>query len=102
MRKTFFLLAMVGAGWLGAACAARTAVAPPTGANGRLLADVPFFSDTTDQCGPSVLASVFQFWGKGVSPAEVRAGVYLPQLGGTLPMDMAPALRRGGLKGEML
>ena len=54
--------------------------------------DVPFFPDTTDQCGPASLASVLNYWGKTVSPAELKSDVYLSSLKGTLPMDLPPAV----------
>jgi tetratricopeptide (TPR) repeat protein len=64
--------------------------------------NVPFFPDNTDQCGPSSLASVLNFWGKTVTPDELRAEVYAPSLNGTLPMDLLPAVRNRGLVGQVV
>lgn len=65
------------------------------------LLNVPFFPNTTDQCGPAALASVLNFWGKPLSPEEAKTAVYLPSLHGTLPMDLLPALKKQGLSGEV-
>ncbi len=63
---------------------------------------VPFFSNTSDQCGPSSLASVLNYWGEKTTPEELKAEVYLPRLRGTLPMDLLPALEKRGIKGEVI
>jgi ABC-type bacteriocin/lantibiotic exporter with double-glycine peptidase domain len=66
------------------------------------LAHVPFFPDTTDQCGPSTLASVLTFWGHPTTPATLKSEIYLPKLKGTLPMDMVSAAESHGLKADGL
>jgi hypothetical protein len=85
------------------ACAPRI-VSPVSDAQPRVvhIFNVPFFPDNTDQCGPSSLASVLNFWGKTVTPDELRAEVYAPSLNGTLPMDLLPAVRNRGLVGQVV
>ncbi len=65
------------------------------------LIGVPFFSDNADQCGPSSLASILNFWGKKVSPADIKSDVYLRSLKGTLPLDLLPEIRAHGLTGHV-
>ena len=64
------------------------------------IPDVAFFPDTTDQCGPSTLAAILQFWDQDVTPAEIRSEIYLPKLKGTLPMDMVTAAESRGLRAD--
>lgn len=66
------------------------------------LDHVPFFPDTTDQCGPSTLASILTFWGRPVAPNQLKKEIYLPRLKGTLPMDMVAAAEGHGLKADGL
>ena len=61
---------------------------------------VPFFPDGTDQCGPATLASVFTYWGIPSEPAVLKAEMYRPQLGGTLPIDLLLAAQARGLQTE--
>ena len=89
------------------ACAPRATVSRSTGhaAAAELtvhLMTVPFYPDDTDQCGPSSLASILNFWGKNVTPAELKAEVYIKRLKGSLPMDMLPALEAHGLSGQII
>jgi peptidase C39-like protein len=60
--------------------------------------EVPFFSDGTDQCGPATLASVLRYWGIPSEPAVLKAKLYRPQLGGTLPIDLLLAAEARGLQ----
>lgn len=62
---------------------------------------VPFFPDGTDQCGPSTLASVLTYWGIPSEPAVLKAEMYRPQLGGTLPIDLLLAAQVRGLQTEV-
>ncbi|TKS63115.1 MAG: peptidase C39 [Nitrospira sp.] len=61
---------------------------------------VPFFPDGTDQCGPAALASVLTYWGIPSEPAVLKAEMYRPQLGGTLPIDLLLAAQARGLQSE--
>jgi hypothetical protein len=69
---------------------------------GHFIYGVPFFKQRDSSCGPAALASVTSYWGKKVSMDQVIAKVYLPQLQGTLPMDMESFLREHGFKTESL
>ncbi|HEV8328657.1 MAG TPA: C39 family peptidase [Nitrospiraceae bacterium] len=62
---------------------------------------VPFFPDGTDQCGPATLASVLMYWGIPSEPAVIKAEIYRPQLGGTLPIDFLMAAEARGLQAEV-
>jgi ABC-type bacteriocin/lantibiotic exporter with double-glycine peptidase domain len=63
--------------------------------------EVPFFPDDTDQCGPSSLASVLQFWGKASTPSELKNEIYREKLRGALTVDMLLAAQSRGLSAEM-
>ncbi|MBI5038375.1 MAG: C39 family peptidase [Nitrospirae bacterium] len=62
---------------------------------------VPFFPQEEFQCGPSVLASVLNFWGNRIVPEEISRAIYLTDIQGTLKMDMVSYARRYGEKGGM-
>jgi hypothetical protein len=62
---------------------------------------VPFSPDGTDQCGPATLASVLMYWGIPSEPAVLKAEIYRPQLGGTLPIDFLMAAEARGLQAEV-
>ena len=83
------------------ACAPARSVRMSSAPSAIRLSNVPFFPDGTDQCGPSTLASVLSFWGKKVTPADLRREIYLPKLKGTLPMDMEPAVQAHGLSADV-
>ncbi len=55
---------------------------------GAYIEGVPFYEQKEFDCGPSALAGVFAFWGKTVDLDRITASIYLPQLKGTLPVDM--------------
>jgi len=61
---------------------------------------VPFFPDDTDQCGPATLASVLTYWGIPSNPEALRDEIYLPRLGGTLPIDLLLTAQAHGLRAE--
>lgn len=71
---------------------------PGLAKEGHSIYGVPFFKQEDSSCGPAALASVASYWGKKVSMDQVIAKVYLPQLHGTLPMDMESFLREQGFK----
>jgi ABC-type bacteriocin/lantibiotic exporter with double-glycine peptidase domain len=63
-----------------------------------LTLQVPFFPDHTDQCGPSVVASVLAFWGTPVTPSELKQEVYTDHLKGSLSIDLMLAAQKHGFK----
>lgn len=81
------------------ACAPTGFVAPPH--EGGLLLKVPFFPQPEGLCGPASLASVLNYWQeKGsqekTSLDEIRRAVFLPQLNGTLGLDLTRFARNKG------
>jgi len=59
------------------------------GAAGTVLIEgVPFFPQEKHYCGPASLAAVMSYYGLTVSQEEVAEETYLPNLLGTLPLDM--------------
>lgn len=62
---------------------------------------VPFFPDDSDQCGPSALAGVLAYWGRQVSPAELRGEIYRSRLKGVLTIDLLLAAQDRGFSAEM-
>lgn len=60
------------------------------------LIDVPFYAQTTDQCGPAALAMTLGWSGLDVSPLDLAAEVYAPERHGSLQPDLVTATRRRG------
>jgi tetratricopeptide (TPR) repeat protein len=58
------------------------------------LAGVPFHAQEDQQCGPAALATVLEFAGVGVTPAELSPLVYLPGREGSLQIELKAATRR--------
>jgi len=81
-------------------CVPCASVQDPRG--GRVLLNVPFFPDDTDQCGPSALASVLGYWGKPAEPAVLRQEIYQAQLKGSLTVDLLLAVENRGFSAEMV
>jgi hypothetical protein len=57
-------------------------------ASGALIDDVPFFPQEKHLCGPSSLAAVLSYYGLPLNQRDIADEVYLPDLKGTLPVDM--------------
>ncbi len=66
------------------------------------LSAVPFYPNTSNQCGPASLATLLAYWNKPVVIADLRNEVFIKKLGGTLPMDMRPALARRQLEARVI
>lgn len=60
------------------------------------VADVPFFQQERDHCGPASLAMVLAWSGVAVRPDDLVPQVYTPGREGTLRTDMLAAARRHG------
>ena len=73
-------------------CASLSSVekrADADGATGTVLIEgVPFFPQEKHYCGPASLAAVMSYYGFTVSQEEVAEETYLPNLQGTLPLDL--------------
>lgn len=55
---------------------------------GHYISDVPFFPQSTFQCGPAALASVLNYYGCPVTPGEIAKAIYSERLRGTLNIDL--------------
>jgi hypothetical protein len=86
---------LVGACALIAGCAGKAPL-PPLAAVPE-LGEVPFFAQTEYQCGPAALATILNFAGVAVTPAELINAVYVEGLKGTLQPELTAATRRYGL-----
>ncbi len=53
-----------------------------------LIDDVPFFPQEKHYCGPASLAAVLSFYGPSLNQRDIANEAYLPDLEGTLPIDM--------------
>ena len=88
-----FALAVSAAG-----CGARPFAEIQAGieARGHYISGVPFVRQTSEYCGPAALAGVLTFHGRQPDLAAITAAVYLPKLGGTLPMDLERYAKEAG------
>jgi ABC-type bacteriocin/lantibiotic exporter with double-glycine peptidase domain len=81
-------------------CAGRdfSDVRPGIESRGHYIENVPFYRQGDSDCGPAALAGVLAFRGHSVSMERITANIYLPQLKGTLPMDMERFARESGFE----
>jgi ABC-type bacteriocin/lantibiotic exporter with double-glycine peptidase domain len=95
----FFLLAAVLTIMI-SGCARKdfSTLRPSIEVRGHYIDGVPFYRQKESYCGPAALASVLGFWGRPASLEQITAAVYLPELRGTLPMDMENFMREAGLE----
>jgi len=101
MRQRWLTLVLIGFWLAGCSSAPPTPLAEPR-APSRLIGEVPFFAQTTDQCGPAALASVLRFRGAETSPETLRRQIYLPERGGSLQLELIAATRSHGLLPQRL
>jgi hypothetical protein len=79
------------------ALAACTVLPPPVPEDpARELVAVPFFPQTIHQCGPAALATVLGWSGVATTPEELSPQVYIPDLRGSLAVELVAATRRAG------
>lgn len=57
------------------------------------LVDTPFFTQVTDQCGPSALAAILDVSGVSVTPEVLKSRVYIPGREGSLQIELLAATR---------
>lgn len=76
----------------------RLATVPPADLPERAeLTGVAFFPQERYQCGPAALATVLDWQGLGVDPADLVSEVYVPERQGSLQAEMRAAARARGL-----
>lgn len=92
------LLLVSCAGPSAEAVRAAVAAAPDAG----IVLSVPFFPQEEYQCGPAALASVFAYWGLPADPGIITEAIYLPNLKGTLSLDLLLYAERRGLRATLL
>ncbi|MFQ5586392.1 MAG: C39 family peptidase [Thermodesulfobacteriota bacterium] len=56
--------------------------------NSASIEGVPFFPQEKHQCGPASLAAVLSYYGLTIDRQDIADEAYLPDLKGTLPIDM--------------
>ena len=56
--------------------------------------DVPFIAQKSNYCGPAALAMLANFYGHPVSQDDIASAIYLPDIGGTLTIELANYARR--------
>jgi len=52
------------------------------------ISGVPFVEQKQNMCGPSAMASVMKYWGFNATQDEIASLTYLPQIKGTLNLDL--------------
>jgi len=62
-----------------------------------IIENVPFYAQTSYQCGPASLAGVLNYWGIKVTPDEIAEEIYSASARGTLDIDMVFYARKRGL-----
>lgn len=100
-RLPFPLLAVVLLSVLLQACTAPQTkmlrTTPPAEASAALeVQGVPFFAQEEYQCGPAALATMLQFTGSKITPAELTDKVYVPGRKGSFAVEMVAAARQQG------
>ncbi|MFT6898510.1 MAG: tetratricopeptide (TPR) repeat protein [Paraglaciecola sp.] len=61
------------------------------------IADVPFYAQQDFYCGPTTLAEVFNFYDIPLSPQSIAPKLFIPELDGSLQIEMVAAARQQGL-----
>ena len=70
---------------------------PPNIAKQHLINKVPFYPQQQYFCGPTTLAEVAGFYGIAQSPEQIAPNTFIPELEGTLQIEMTAATRQLGL-----
>ncbi len=70
---------------------------PPAIARQHLITQVPFYPQQDFYCGPTTLAEVAGFYGKSQGPAAIAPQTFIPELKGSLQIEMVAATRQLGL-----
>lgn len=62
-----------------------------------LIVDVPFYAQQDFYCGPTTLAEVFNFYDIPLPPQNIGPKLFIPDLDGSLQIEMVAATRQQGL-----
>ena len=62
--------------------------------NAHTIADVPYFAQVEDQCGPASLATMLAVRNISVTPQALRQKIYIPAKQGSLTTEMVSRARR--------
>jgi predicted double-glycine peptidase len=79
-------------------CAGPSSSLPTKGT--RIVEGVPFYPQEEYQCGPASLAGVLNYYGLGVTPADIAAEIFSRQARETLDMDMVFYAQKRGMKAD--
>jgi len=93
----FYAVVLVATSFL-PACLGKdfAALRPGIESRGHYIEGVPFYRQSESTCGPAALACILAFWGYPVDLEHITAKIYLPELRGTLPMDLENFARDAG------
>lgn len=58
------------------------------------LTDTPFYPQTENYCGPATMATILKLHGVETTPEELSSQIYIPELKGSLQIEMTAATRR--------
>lgn len=70
---------------------------PPDIPSKHQIADVPFYPQQEYFCGPTTLSEVFNFYGLSTTPQQIAPALFIPDLQGSLQIEMVAAARQHGL-----
>lgn len=101
LARWLYLWIVIGSASLASGCVVnssivRTDLLKQSGGMAIELVDTPFYPQTTDQCGPSALATVLSAAGVQVVPGELMPSVYIPGRDGSLQLELLAATRSYG------
>lgn len=73
-------------------------IRPGLDSRGHYISGVPFVRQTEHDCGPAALAGIYTYWTRPADLERLTDRLVLPQLRGTLPMDMERIAREDGFR----
>jgi hypothetical protein len=97
-RQGFVFLAVIMAALAGCASSEFAQIKSGLEDRGHYIEQVPFYRHEENWCGPAALAAVTGFWGRRMSLEQISSKVNVPQLRGTLPVDMEFFLKDTGFE----
>jgi tetratricopeptide (TPR) repeat protein len=70
---------------------------PPAIALKYQIPGVPFYPQEEYFCGPTTLSEIFNFYGVNKTPEQIAPALFIPELQGSLQIEMVAAARQQGL-----